>query len=699
MTGQTVGPPMGDWRRSPARATVAPSAMTVAGPSRGSPASAQHSAGGRGGAWGAHFVPPLPNEPVRSCAGPFEELTGTGCNPVADQICVKGRLATADGALTMAADDRQTPFAGDCSYHFGPDVAAAPGQWLDFHDTASGPATYTFKSTPAHVLSWNPDDWGTPDALVLGYNRVIRLEVPAWTGACPAMSISMGWAFEVASSADTCPGWQLTVPTPTPGYPDNGSGRVYVQYGSESWVEAVLPVDPSGASMTGTFASSLPLLLPVTAASQVLAPGATAWKPAIRVNGAGAPTPTRCTAAVPDPNSPDGQHVYTATPSGKTCTFSIPAAGLTDPVNGAAYQVWFTAELPDVDGNPVDPMGMTITPRIGGAPDKASLETVAGAGATLLGTGSPDPNAMSTVMTVTAGATSAMTAALATVTSGADVCRASRARRASDAAGPLPPVYATCVLPPGQYTATAVVTAASGETSTTQAPFTVAVTAVPTVTAPKATFRTGLPLSGSSARLRLTWTGADYAGGAGIARYVLQQSRDGGLAWTTLYTGLTSAAANVTAPSSGTVRYRVRAINKAGTLGPWAYTSTLTVRLAQDPSGAFRWSSGWSAATSWRYSGGSAKWSLTKGAAVSATISCQAVSLVSTVGPQRGQAKIYVDGVYATTVNLYSATGFTFRSVVWQKRWSASGSHTIKVVVVGTYGHPRIDLDALAVIK
>jgi hypothetical protein len=58
----------------------------------------------------------------------------------------------------------------------------------------------------------------------------------------------------------------------------------------------------------------------------------------------------------------------------------------------------------------------------------------------------------------------------------------------------------------------------------------------------------------------------------------------------------------------------------------------------------------------------------------------------------RGSARIYVDGTYVTTISLHGAA--ESRQVVYAKRFAALGTHTIKIKVVGTAGHPRVDVDA-----
>ena len=66
--------------------------------------------------------------------------------------------------------------------------------------------------------------------------------------------------------------------------------------------------------------------------------------------------------------------------------------------------------------------------------------------------------------------------------------------------------------------------------------------------------------------------------------------------------------------------------------------------------------------------------------------------LVSAYGPTRGSFKIYQDGVYKATVSLYAKTN-TGAQVVWSAYFPTVGPHTYKVVVVGTAGHPRVDVD------
>jgi hypothetical protein len=207
---------------------------------------------------------------------------------------------------------------------------------------------------------------------------------------------------------------------------------------------------------------------------------------------------------------------------------------------------------------------------------------------------------------------------------------------------------------------------------------------------------TATDLSGSSLRLHATWTGSD-AGGAGIDRYQLQSSTNGGATWTTVSSTLPTPVANVLAASTGTVRYRVRAVDKAGNVGAWLTGPNSSARLVQNTSTAVTFGSAWSTASSSTYSGGSVRYATAAGKAVSYRFTGRSIAFVTTRASTRGQVKIYIDGVYQATPNLNGTT--IYRYVAWQRTWTTSATRTIRLVVVGTSGRPRVDLDAFAVVS
>jgi hypothetical protein len=101
----------------------------------------------------------------------------------------------------------------------------------------------------------------------------------------------------------------------------------------------------------------------------------------------------------------------------------------------------------------------------------------------------------------------------------------------------------------------------------------------------------------------------------------------------------------------------------------------------------------WSTVTGTAYSGGSVAASTVAGASASYTFTGQAIGWVAVRGPTRGSAAVYVDGVYRGTINLNAATAVP-RSVVYAMHWTANGTHTIRIVNLGTAGHARVDIDA-----
>ena len=216
----------------------------------------------------------------------------------------------------------------------------------------------------------------------------------------------------------------------------------------------------------------------------------------------------------------------------------------------------------------------------------------------------------------------------------------------------------------------------------------------PTGVAPVVALRAGVQLSGTDLPLNLSWSGAD-AGGSGIAQYQISKNLNGSATWTSQSS--TTPALNVLAASSGTVRYAIRTVDRAGNVGAWAYGPTLSPLLLQQTSSAIRYTGTWTTATSTSYSGGSTRYATLAGASASYTFTGRSVAWVASTSTYRGKVKVFVDGVYVTTVDLYGAS--RHRVLVWQKTWSTSATRTLKLVVVGTVGRSRADLDAIGVLR
>ena len=76
----------------------------------------------------------------------------------------------------------------------------------------------------------------------------------------------------------------------------------------------------------------------------------------------------------------------------------------------------------------------------------------------------------------------------------------------------------------------------------------------------------------------------------------------------------------------------------------------------------------------------------------------RAFGIVSPKGPSRGSARLYVDGAYVSTIDLHRSS-WTPRIIVAARSWSSSGTHSVRLVSLGTRGHSRIDVDAFLVLR
>ncbi|HXG26511.1 MAG TPA: trypsin-like serine protease [Candidatus Binatia bacterium] len=216
---------------------------------------------------------------------------------------------------------------------------------------------------------------------------------------------------------------------------------------------------------------------------------------------------------------------------------------------------------------------------------------------------------------------------------------------------------------------------------------------------PKATvyssrLSSGLMFSSSGIPVRLSWSGSD-TGGSGIGTYDIARSIDGG-AWQTIATKVPHAWVDAWIPTSHNVRFQVRPRDWAGNMGAWKVGGAVRLSIAQESGKSVTWSGTWKRLTVGGYAGGAARYSKTAGASATYRFTGRGIGFVTTKGPTLGKAKIYIDGRYVTTVNLYSSS-WQYRFVAYQKTWSTAGDHRIKVVNAGTYGHSRVDVDAFVV--
>ena len=152
--------------------------------------------------------------------------------------------------------------------------------------------------------------------------------------------------------------------------------------------------------------------------------------------------------------------------------------------------------------------------------------------------------------------------------------------------------------------------------------------------------------------------------------------------------------------TSGWSDYATRYVNKVMTLyhqGSGDSTATVSARTLGDRNSAIDYAGTWRQASHSSYGGGTVTYATARGASATLRFSGSAISWNGPLGPTRGQAKVYVDGTYVKTVDLYRSA-FDARAQLFRFTWKATGVHTIKIVVVGTSGRPMVAIDDFRIV-
>jgi subtilisin len=249
---------------------------------------------------------------------------------------------------------------------------------------------------------------------------------------------------------------------------------------------------------------------------------------------------------------------------------------------------------------------------------------------------------------------------------------------------------------PGSYDV-GVTGANQGRTATT----TVTVNVVeddPTASPPVAGLIPGIKMGLTTSQVRVGWPPATDPTSV-IAGYQVQSSKNGG-SWTSTVSRTASQRdAPFTVAFAALYSFRVRAIDAGGHWSPWAQAVNPTVIYPVDDRNSSVVRHGtWSrraSATAWRTT---LSCSRTAGASLAMTFTGRGVAVVGPTNPQRGKARVYLDGVYVTTVDMKSAA-WTSRHVVFARSFSTGGTHVITLRAVGTGTYPLFCLDAFVVLR
>jgi hypothetical protein len=121
-------------------------------------------------------------------------------------------------------------------------------------------------------------------------------------------------------------------------------------------------------------------------------------------------------------------------------------------------------------------------------------------------------------------------------------------------------------------------------------------------------------------------------------------------------------------------------------------------RTSNERSSAIAYTGAWRRAKHAGYGGGAVAYATEAGASATFTFTGTKVTWNGPTGPTRGKAKIYVDGTYVKTVNLYRRT-FDARATLFGTSWKTAREHTLTIEVLGTKGRPMVAIDDFVVVK
>lgn len=146
--------------------------------------------------------------------------------------------------------------------------------------------------------------------------------------------------------------------------------------------------------------------------------------------------------------------------------------------------------------------------------------------------------------------------------------------------------------------------------------------------------------------------------------------------------------------SGGTHQFRVRLRDSGDRTGPWHKGPRFDAVMVQDDSDRMRWTDGWQREDRDAAAGNGVTFASLPDSQSALFFTGRAVAVVSTMGPDRGRARIVIDGTLEGEVDLYSPT-HRWQVLVFTREWAASNSRVIRVDVEGTTDRPRVDIDGV----
>ena len=198
---------------------------------------------------------------------------------------------------------------------------------------------------------------------------------------------------------------------------------------------------------------------------------------------------------------------------------------------------------------------------------------------------------------------------------------------------------------------------------------------------------------GSTLKTRITWTASDP--GSGIKSYTVQVSANGGSYTTIPLVTPTRNFVDRSVTDGVSYRFRVRATDREGNLSAWKYSLPFRAARFQESTSLATYVGTWGVWKTVNALGGYSRYAGTLGKTVTFTATAYDIGLVWTRTTTSGSADIYVDGVFASRINL-KATSKIYRQLIFARHWATLTTHTIEIRPLGP---GRVDIDAFVVLR
>jgi len=216
----------------------------------------------------------------------------------------------------------------------------------------------------------------------------------------------------------------------------------------------------------------------------------------------------------------------------------------------------------------------------------------------------------------------------------------------------------------------------------------------PTASAPRVSAYPKTIISATAVYTKVGWTAATDPTSP-IGGYEIQASVDGGAWGPTIAVGPSVRAIGPLEAIGRLYQYRIRAKDTVGNWSLWVAGASARGSLIQNSSSSVAYAGTWHRQAYTNASGGSVNYATAAGASAKLTFTGRSVAIVGPVGPARGSARIYIDGVYRGTVSFRASVNRS-RKVMFTKTLPTLGTHSVRLRLSG---NGRVDLDAFVIYR